>query len=98
MWAIEKVPSAVLLALEHLHPLGHTGKLLEGGRVWDEPPSVCTAVTGRDGLRSFLLEKMAITKETNKSVGVPKKEIKSIEESQIWRKEGCKGKTGTSIQ
>lgn len=71
MWAVEKVPPAVSLVLGNLHPLGHTGKLLEGGGVWDEPSSVCTAGTGRDGRGTFLLEKMAITKELNQNVGVP---------------------------
>lgn len=57
------MPSAVLLVLESIHLLGPTGRFLEGGGVCNEPSRVSTAVTGRDGLRTLLLEKMAVTKE-----------------------------------
>lgn len=71
MWATEEVPPAVLLVLENLHPLGHTGKLLEGGGVWDEPSGVCTAVRVEMSSGLSFWRKMAITKEINKNVGVP---------------------------
>lgn len=51
--------------------MGHIGKLLEGGGVWDESSGVCTAVRVEMSSGLSFWRKMAITKEINKNVGVP---------------------------
>lgn len=83
-----------IIGAESLHLIEHARRLLEGGGVSNEPSRVSIAVIGRDGLRTLLLEKMAIRKEITKNVGVPKRETENTEESHIRRQEGWKEKTG----
>lgn len=52
-------------------------------------------MTGGDGFRPFLLEKMAITKQKQKKCGRGEKQNRR--ESQIWREEGRKEKTGADV-